>query len=98
MTAVHYVASTHRLRLEGACRENDLVVVRDALDAFLPLSGGRLIVDLTAISEIDPSVAADLVGTAHDARDQGVTVTLVRKHSTPVDAALIEAERSTYRP
>ena len=97
MTTVHYEAGTHRLRLEGACRDGDRLAIHEALDTFTPMAGGHLIVDLTAVTAIDQSVANDLVATARSLSDAQGAFTLVRKHGTPVDQALVAAESDSTR-
>ena len=92
MTTVRYEASTHRLRLEGVCRDDDTSTIQDAIDTFVSMSGGHLVIDLTAVTAIHPTIAADLVAAVHAARSQGNVVTLIRKHRTPVDDAIIAAE------
>lgn len=94
MTTLHYEASTHRIWLEGSCRPDDSLAIHDALDAFGPIAGGQLIVDLTAVTDIDPGVAAELVQAARSAQHQGKALTLLRKPGTTVDEALSTAESS----
>ena len=94
MTAVRYEASGRRLRLAGVCQAADRDALHEALDTFAHLSGGHLIVDLTAVTDIDPGTARDFVAAARRSRGDGVTVAFVRKHDTPVDAALRAAEQA----
>jgi ABC-type transporter Mla MlaB component len=93
MTTLHYEARAHRLRVEGDCHAADLATVHEALDTFTKLASGHLIVDLTAVTAIDPSIAAGLVLAARRARSAGGTVVLLRKHGTCVDEALTAADR-----
>lgn len=94
MTTVHYEAKTRRLRIEGGCRTSDLSTVHEALDTFSQLTDAHLIVDLTAVTEIDQSVADELVAAAVRSRSRGGTVALVRKHGTSVDDAVTAAEQA----
>jgi anti-anti-sigma regulatory factor len=91
MTTVRYDADVHRLRLEGECRDYDRSSIQDALGTFAELAGGHLIVDLTAVTGIDQSIANELVDAAR-ARTEGPTFAFVRKHGSPVDDALKAAE------
>lgn len=90
MTTVRYEAGVRRLRIEGECRDDDRSTIREALDTFARLSG-HLIVDLTAVTFIDQEVADELVAVART-RTDGATFAFLRKHGTPVDAALNAAE------
>jgi anti-anti-sigma regulatory factor len=92
MTTVHYEAGTHRLRLEGPCRDADRSALHEALDTFAPMAGGHLIVDLTGVTSMDQRVANDLVAAARSANKEHEAFTIVRKHGTVVDEALIAAE------
>lgn len=94
MTTVRYEASVHRLRVEGECRRSDLSTVRKAFETFSEMADGHLIVDLTAVTGIDQSVADELVGAGRRSRRDGGTVAFVRKHGTPVDEALTSAEHT----
>ncbi len=93
MTNLRYEANTHRLRIEGSCHLADLSKVHEALDTFSPLTDGHLIVDLTAVTEIDQAVADELVAVAYRSGSRRGTVAFVRKHGTSVDRALTAAEQ-----
>lgn len=92
MTALHFEARTHRLRVEGGCRAADRDAILEALDRFAHLANGHLIVDLTAVTEIDQVAADQLVSAVHRTRAEGGTVALVRKNGTPVNDAITAAE------
>jgi anti-anti-sigma regulatory factor len=94
VTAVHYEADGHRLRIAGGCRAGDRDVIREALDAMAHLANDHLIVDLTAVTEIDQCAANELIAAVRRSRGDGGTVVFVRKHGTPVDNALVAAERA----
>lgn len=98
MTTLHYEASTHRIRLEGECRNDDGLALRDALEAFGPMAGDHLIVDLTAVTHIDPAVAAEVVRAVRSASRDGKQLTLLRKDGTVVDEALSAAEAAFDHP
>jgi anti-anti-sigma regulatory factor len=95
MTALRYEADGHRLRIAGGCRAADCDLIREALDAMVHLADDHLIVDLTAVTEIDQYVANELIAAARRSRGDGGTVTFVRKHGTPVDDALRAAEHAS---
>ena len=88
MSNVHYEADARRLRLEGALRDTDLDLVRDAVDAFGPRAEGHLTVDLTAVTDLGPGVARYLLEAKAAAADLGVRMELLRKLDTPADRAL----------
>jgi anti-anti-sigma regulatory factor len=94
MISLHYEPEVSRLRIAGKCRAADRGAIRDALDASAHLASEHLIVDLTAVTEIDPWAANELVAAARRSRGAAGTVVFVRKHGTPVDAALVAAERA----
>lgn len=96
MPTVTYETTTHRLRIGSECREEHSDTIQRALRRFADLADGHLIVDLTAVTAIDQRVASDLVAAAGRLRAAGRTFAFVRKHGTPVDAALSAAQaRST---
>lgn len=92
MTTMRYEAGAHRLRIEGDCRESDYSAIRDALDTVAAQASDHLIIDLTAVTRLDQSVANGLVAASRKARLNDRALALVRKHGTTVDAALRKAE------
>ncbi|WP_028644058.1 STAS domain-containing protein [Nocardioides sp. URHA0020] len=98
MTTVTYEAAGHRLRIAGGCHRGDNPTLQEALGTCAELAGSHLIVDLTAVTEIDQQVANDLVAAARRSRASGGTIALVRKHGTPVDDALAAAETAATGP
>jgi anti-anti-sigma regulatory factor len=94
MTGLRYEADGHRLRIAGGCRAADRDLIREALDAMADLADDHLIVDLTAVTEIDQCAANELISAARRSRGDGGTVAFLRKHGTSVDAALVAAEHA----
>ena len=97
MTTLTYEASAHRLRIAGGCRSDDSSTIQEAFAAFADLAGGHLIVDLTAVTEIDQGVANDLLAAARRWSRDGGTYALVRKGGTAVDDALVAAAAAADR-
>jgi anti-anti-sigma regulatory factor len=94
MTAVDYEADGHRLRIAGGCRAADRDFIREALDAMAHVANDHLIVDLTAVTEIDQCAANELIAAACRSRLAGGTVVFIRKHGTLVDETLLAAEHA----
>ena len=94
MMAMHYEPDGRRLRIRGACCTDDRDAVREMLDRSAHRADEHLIVDLTAVTDLDPWTASDLVAAAHRLRGAGRTIVLVRKHGTSVDDALRAAEHA----
>jgi hypothetical protein len=91
MNNFRYEAMAHRLRIEGTWSAGDRAKVRGAVDRFGCLAGGHLIVDLTAVAELDRTVAEDLIAAAHNASGRQSYAFLRKLHSS-VDTVLTEAE------
>lgn len=89
MCTIDYEASHHRLRVSGRCGDDAATAIRDAIGAF-GRGSDRLIVDLTALTDVTDEVAAAVV-TAGD-QLAPCRVTVVRKHGTDVDRLLSEAQ------
>lgn len=84
MCTIDYESDQCRLRVAGACHNLDAQQIRDAIEVF-GRRGDRLIVDLTALTTLDPDVARALLD-AVDGLPRPVTV--LRKHGTEVDRLL----------
>ena len=97
MTTLTYEASARRLRIAGGCRSDDSSTIQEAFGAFASLAGGHLIVDLTAVTEIEQEVANDLLAAARRWSREGGTFALVRKGGTVVDDALLAAAEAVDR-
>jgi len=89
MCTIDYESSHHRLRVSGRCGDGAAEAIRDAIGAF-GRGTDRLIVDLTALTELSDEVAAAIVAAGDDVAPCRVTVT--RKHGTDVDRMLSEAQ------
>lgn len=89
MCTIDYEASHHRLRVSGRCGDDAATAIRDAIDAF-GRGSDRLIVDLTAITEVTDEVASAIVTAGEEVAPCQVTV--MRKHGTDVDRLLSEAQ------
>ena len=91
MCTIDYEARQHRLRVAGRCGGGEAAVaIREAIGTFgrgLP----RLIIDLTAVTELPEEVAAAIV--AAGAEIEPCEVTVVRKHGSDVDRRLTDAGR-----
>jgi hypothetical protein len=96
VTTVHYEGSAHRLRIEGSCHSADRFTVQEALETFAQWADGHLIVDLTAVTGIDQSVADELLAAAERSRRGGGTFAFVRKLDSPDDEALAVAEQAMH--
>ena len=88
MCTIDYEARRRRLRISGRCGgDNDAATIRDAIDTF-SRQGDKLIVDLTALTDLSDDVAIAIV----EARKKvPCDVTVLRKHGTEVDRLLSEA-------
>ncbi|MDF1606247.1 hypothetical protein [Nocardioides sp. YIM 152315] len=87
MRAITWEPSQHRLRLAGRCGGDDLATVEEALAA---VAGRRpvLILDLTAVVSLAPSVAEAIVAACD--RSDGCRVSVLRRHGGDVDRVLRE--------
>ncbi len=97
MTTLNYEANARRLRIAGGCRSDDSSTIQEAFAAFANLADGHLIVDLTAVTEIDQAVADDLLAAARRWSRDGGTFSFVRKGGTVVDDALVAAAEAVDR-
>jgi len=85
MSTLSYEAEHRRLRVAGACGNEDAPRIHEAVLTFAR-QGRTLIVDLTAVTEVTREVGHALLAAQEDAgRCQ---VTLVRKSGSPVDSCL----------
>jgi hypothetical protein len=89
MCTISYSAEQHRLRLEGRCGDADAERIAEAVTT---LGDGAtvLIIDLTALQTLPPSVAQAML----KARDElgSCRVTMLRRAGTDVDVLLAELE------
>ena len=88
MCTIDYEARQHRLRVSGRCGDNAAAAIRDAIDTF-GRGRPRLIVDLTALTNLPEDVALAMVEAAEAVAP--CEVTFVRKHGSDVDRRLSEA-------
>lgn len=89
MSTFSYEAQHRRLRVSGACGNDDAPRIREAV-LTLAREGESLIVDLTGVTEVTSEVGHALLA-AQDAADS-CRVTLVRKRDSPVDSCLRETQ------
>lgn len=91
MVSISFESSTGRMRLEGACREQDTAMICEALQTFSHLAV-TLKVDLSAATRLDAEVAAALVDEKRRVEREGCRLSLVRRRGSDADQALCAAE------
>lgn len=91
MVSISFESSTGRMRLEGACREQDTAMICEALHTFSHLAV-TLKVDLSAATRLDAEVAAALVDEKRRVEREGCRLSLVRRRGSDADLALCAAE------
>lgn len=91
MCTIDYEARHHRLRVSGRCGDDAARAIREAIGRF-GRGRERLILDLTALTEIGDDVAAAILAAREDVSP--CLVTVVRKHGSDVDRLLSSAQSS----
>ncbi len=89
MSTLSYETQHRRLRVAGACGNDDAPRIHEAVLTFAR-QGDILIVDLTAVTEATSEVGRALLA-AQEAADR-CRVTLIRKSDSPVDSCLRETQ------
>lgn len=89
MSTLSYETQHRRLRVAGACGNEDAPRIREAV-LSLTRQSDILIVDLTAVTEMTSEVGRALLA-AQDTSDR-CRITMVRKSGSPVDSCLRETQ------
>ena len=89
MCTIRWESTQRRLRLAGRCEDEDREAVQDALAACE--GGGRvLIIDMTAVTSLAPSVA-EVILSARDLAE-GCRVSVLRRKGSAVEEVLAALE------